>query len=81
MRKLPVCEICGLEVAKVMECSQCGAKFCEECGDVKKNLCYDCLGWNEEDEEEELEEDEGEEEEEDWEEWFSSSSFSLRSNR
>jgi len=84
MRKLPVCEICGLEAAEVVECSQCGAKFCEECGDVKKKLCYDCLGWDEEEEDEEfeeLEEDEEEEEEEDWEEWFSSGSFSLRFNR
>jgi len=76
---LSVCEICGLEVVKVVECSQCGAKFCEECGDVKKKLCYDCLGWEED---EELEEDDEEEEdEEDWEEWSPRVSFSLPFNR
>lgn len=76
---MSVCEICGLEVVKVVECSQCGTKFCEECGDVKKKLCYDCLGWEEEDEE--LEEEEEEEDEEDWEEWSPRVSFSLPFNR
>jgi len=70
-KKLPVCEICGLEVVKVVECSKCGAKFCEECGDTKQELCYDCLGWDEE--EDELEEEE-EEDEEDWDEPPSESS-------
>ena len=44
---MPVCEICGMEVVSVNEC-ECGAKFCDECGDVKRKLCYDCLGWEEE---------------------------------
>jgi hypothetical protein len=64
---MPTCDICGMNVASVHQCSQCGANFCDECGDVKKGLCYDCLGWEEE-EEEEWEEEEWEEEEEDWEE-------------
>jgi len=59
---MPICEICGMEVVTVHECSECGAKFCDECGDVKRKLCYDCLGW----------EDEGEgiggDEDEDWDE-------------
>jgi len=46
---MPICEICGLEVVTVFECSQCEAKFCEECGDVKRKLCFDCIGWEEED--------------------------------
>lgn len=64
---MPTCDICGMKVASVHECSQCGANFCDECGDVKKRLCYDCLGWEEE-AEEEWEEEEWEEEEEEWEE-------------
>jgi hypothetical protein len=66
---MPTCDICGMNVASVHQCSQCGANFCDECGDVKKGLCYDCLGWEEEEEEEwEEEEEEWEEEEEEWEE-------------
>jgi hypothetical protein len=42
---LPICEICGMEVVEVYECSECKAKFCDECGDVKLRLCYDCVGW------------------------------------
>ena len=54
---MPICEICGMEVATVYECSDCGAQFCEECGDIKRKLCYDCLGWEEEVEEESWEEE------------------------
>jgi len=43
-----VCEICGMKAAAVHKCSQCGAKFCDECGDVKHELCYDCLRWDDE---------------------------------
>ncbi|MCD6263028.1 hypothetical protein DRO56_00335 [Candidatus Bathyarchaeota archaeon] len=57
MRELPLCEICGLEVMKVFVCSRCGARFCEECGDVKRRICYDCLNWEEEEDEEYEEED------------------------
>ncbi len=57
---MPICEICGMEVIDVHECSQCEANFCDECGDTKRMLCYDCLGW----EYEEL--DEGLDEIEDW---------------
>ena len=63
---MSVCEICGREAAKIMVCGKCGAKYCSECGDAKKKLCYDCLSWNED---EELEEEEEEEEEEDWDNW------------
>jgi hypothetical protein len=42
---MPVCEICGLEVVEVHVCSECEAKFCSECGDVQRKLCYDCKGW------------------------------------
>ncbi len=65
---MPICDICGMEVASVHQCSQCGANFCDECGDVKRKLCYDCLGWEEE-AEEEWEEEEWEEEWEEEENW------------
>ena len=46
--RMPVCEICGMEVVQVHECSKCEAKFCDECGDLGKKLCYDCMGWEDE---------------------------------
>ena len=45
---MPICEICGMEVPEVYCCVECNSKFCEECGDIKNKLCYDCLGWEEE---------------------------------
>lgn len=45
---MPICEICGMEVPEVYECVECNSMFCEECGDLKLELCYDCLGWSEE---------------------------------
>jgi hypothetical protein len=45
---MPICEICGMEVVEVFDCSRCDAKFCKECGNIKDKLCYDCLGWNSE---------------------------------
>jgi len=69
---MPICDICGMEAVTLYECSRCGAKFCDECGDPKRLLCYDCLdlegeeGWVEEEWEEWEEEEWGDE---DWEEW------------
>jgi hypothetical protein len=34
-----------MEVPVVHDCVECEAKFCDECGDVKAKLCYDCMGW------------------------------------
>jgi hypothetical protein len=34
-----------MEVVEVHDCKECEAKFCEECGDTRSKLCYDCLGW------------------------------------
>ena len=42
---MPICEICGMEVADVHVCVECETKFCDECGNVKARLCYDCMGW------------------------------------
>lgn len=50
---MPICEICGMEVVKVHECSECEAKFCDECGNLKRKLCYDCVGWEDDDKDEE----------------------------
>lgn len=49
--RMPICEICGMEVESVKECKECDSKFCEECGDEKSILCYDCQGWTEDVEE------------------------------
>ena len=34
-----------MEVQEVNECKECDSKYCEECGDEKNMLCYDCQGW------------------------------------
>lgn len=44
---MPICEICGMEVTEVHNCKDCEAKFCDECGNIKERLCYDCIGWEE----------------------------------
>jgi len=56
---MPICEICGMEVIEVFDCSRCDAKFCKECGNIKDRLCYDCLGWNSEQLEVDLEDEGG----------------------
>ena len=45
LNQMPICEICGMEVTETHECVECASKFCDECGDTKLKLCYDCLGW------------------------------------
>ena len=45
-----------MEVIKVHECTECKAKFCDECGDIKRKLCYDCVGWDDNDKDEEWDE-------------------------
>jgi hypothetical protein len=44
---MPICEICGMEVIEIHNCKECEAKFCNECGNMKERLCYDCIGWGE----------------------------------
>lgn len=48
---MPICEICGMEVTETNECVECESKFCDECGDTKLKLCYDCLGWEDDEDE------------------------------
>lgn len=47
---MPLCSICGDDADKVVKCSMCGEKFCAECGNQEKKLCYYC---DEEDDESE----------------------------
>lgn len=56
----PVCEICGMDVQDVNVCKECDSKFCSECGDTKRMLCYDCLGWEDNEIDEDLKEEEWE---------------------
>jgi len=46
--KMPECEICGEEVAKVYKCKQCGVLFCANCGSSSQGLCIDCSEGEEE---------------------------------
>jgi len=57
---MPLCEICGMDAQELHDCKECDAKYCSECGDTKKGLCYDCLGWNDEEIAEEYSEEEWE---------------------
>jgi len=45
---MPVCEICKKKVKVVYKCKECGAKFCEKCGSKEKEMCEDCLEYEEE---------------------------------
>ena len=58
--EMPVCEICGMDVQDVNVCKECDSKFCSECGDVKRRLCYDCLGWEDNEIDEDLKDEEWE---------------------
>jgi hypothetical protein len=44
---MPVCEICEKEVKVAYECKECGCKFCEDCGNAERELCDDCLSYEE----------------------------------
>lgn len=46
-----------MDAQELHDCKECGAKYCTECGDTMKCLCYDCLGWDDEEIEEEYEEE------------------------
>jgi hypothetical protein len=39
---MPLCTICGEDVDSVVKCSECGERFCFECGEHEKKLCYYC---------------------------------------
>ena len=36
---MPICAICGEDSYIVTKCKQCGAKFCEYCGELDDQLC------------------------------------------
>jgi hypothetical protein len=57
---MALCTICGEDFDRVVKCSECGERFCEDCGDHEKKLCYYC------DEEDVYSEEEIEYDDEDW---------------
>ena len=44
---MPVCEICKKNVKTVFKCKECAAKFCSNCGDEARDLCEDCIAFEE----------------------------------
>ncbi len=42
---MPVCEICENNSIEVFECKKCGVKFCSKCGDSERDICEDCLDY------------------------------------
>jgi len=40
---MPRCDICGRKVKQTYRCKVCGARFCKKCGDVEREVCNDCL--------------------------------------
>ena len=43
-----------MDCQEFSDCKECSTKFCSECGDPKRGLCYDCLGWDDEEIDEEV---------------------------
>ena len=37
------CELCDGDFDSVERCGVCETKFCKNCGDVNRNLCNDCI--------------------------------------
>ena len=44
---MPICEICKKKKKTTFKCKECGAKHCDKCGDVDRELCLDCLRYEE----------------------------------
>jgi hypothetical protein len=42
---MPKCEICSKKVKTAFKCNECGANFCEHCGDKDKLSCKDCVDY------------------------------------
>jgi len=41
------CSICNKKSKKLFICEECGAKFCANCGDGKREWCDMCLQFEE----------------------------------
>lgn len=39
------CEICEKELPELFECKNCGTLFCPDCGDGERNMCEDCVAY------------------------------------
>jgi len=37
------CDLCSKELDSMAHCSICDTKFCPDCGDYDRNLCKDCI--------------------------------------
>lgn len=40
---MPTCTVCGEDVELVAKCKECGAMFCDYCGDHDDKLCDFCF--------------------------------------
>ena len=40
---VPTCTVCGEDVELVAKCKECGAMFCDYCGDHDDKLCDFCF--------------------------------------
>jgi hypothetical protein len=58
---MPLCNLCGENMDMVTKCTQCGARFCIDCGEPDEKLCIYCYDEDDDD-------DEWDDEEEDWDE-------------
>ncbi len=42
------CELCKCIEEELRDCKKCATVFCDNCGDKERNLCQDCLQFEEE---------------------------------
>ena len=47
---MPRCSICRQVKDDVIECKECGQKFCRDCGNYNKGYCDDCKEYEKDDE-------------------------------
>lgn len=41
------CDLCGKKKVGVCDCLSCGSKFCDYCGDIDRNVCEECVSYEE----------------------------------
>jgi hypothetical protein len=57
---MSVCSICGEDTDSLIKCKECGARFCEYCGDHEDKLCDYCY------DEDTIDDEDLEDEDKDW---------------